>query len=111
MSRINEFDKTYVFRYDKNVMNDTMTYTASEARKKLYRLIRQASRGLRSYEIKLRGSDPVVLMSKAELESWQETLDILSNPKEAKTLKKAMKETSAIAHNDMLKAIGLTDET
>lgn len=92
-------------------MDSTTTFTASEARKQLYSLIRTASKGMRAYEIRLRGSDPVVLMSKAELESWQETLDILSNPKELKALQKAMRQKTTLSHSDMLKAIGLSNET
>ena len=88
-------------------MNNTTTYTASEARSKLYKLIRSASKGLKSFEIKLRGSDPVVLISKSELESWQETIDILNSPEEAKAIKKANKQTKTISHQHMLKAIGL----
>lgn len=92
-------------------MNGPTTFTASEARKQLYKLIRQASQGMRAYEIRLRGSDPVVLMSKAELESWQETLDVLSNPQERQALQQARREKTTLSHSDMLKAIGLSDAT
>ena len=88
----------------------TNTYTASEARKKLYSLIRSAAKGLKAYEIKLRGSDPVVLINKEELESWQETLDILSNPEEVKAIEKGRKEKKTISHNKLLKEIGLANE-
>lgn len=83
------------------------TYTASEAREKLYALIKSASQGLRVFEIKLRGKDPVLLINKAELESWLETLDILSNPEEAKAVRKAKKEKKTISHQDLLKEFGL----
>ncbi|OGD62017.1 hypothetical protein A2160_00430 [Candidatus Beckwithbacteria bacterium RBG_13_42_9] len=86
------------------------TYTASEARDKLYGLIKSASKGLRSYEIKLRGSDPVLLINKTELESWLETLDILSNPQEIKSIRKAKKEKKTFSHQQMMKSLGLTDE-
>ncbi|MBI4057835.1 type II toxin-antitoxin system Phd/YefM family antitoxin [Candidatus Microgenomates bacterium] len=77
-------------------MNPTTSLTASEAREKLYSLIKNAAKGLRSYEIKLRGAEPVVLISKNEIDSWLETLDILSNPKEAKAIRSARKEKRLI---------------
>lgn len=87
-------------------MNIT-TYSASEARKNLYSLIKRSAKGLRSFEITLRGSDPVILVSKKELESWQETLDILSNSQEREAVRIAKKETKTVSHKDMLKEIGL----
>lgn len=88
-------------------MNNTTTYTASEARKKLYSLIKSVAKGLHAYEIKLRGEDSVVLINKSELESWQETLDILSSPEETKSVRKAKKEKKLISHAQMLKELGL----
>jgi prevent-host-death family protein len=90
-------------------MLNTTIYTASEARKNLYSLIKSASEGLKTFEINLRGSDPVILMSKEEVESWQETLDIMSNPEEAKALNKALKEKSTISHEQVLKKFGLDE--
>lgn len=83
------------------------TYTASEARDKLYQLVKAAGTGLSSFEIILRGSEPVILMNKAELESWQETLDILSNKKEITSIRRARKQKKIISHNKMLKRIGI----
>jgi len=88
-------------------MNNTTTYSASEARKNLYSLIKSASKGLKAVEINLRGSEPVVIISKAELESWLETLDMLSNPEEARVVRKARNEKKVVSHNKLLKEIGL----
>lgn len=91
---------------------DTQVYTASEARKRLYDLIESAGKGLRTYEITRRGSgDSVVLLSKRELESWQETLDILSSKVEVKAIRKALRERRTISHKQLLKAIGLAHES
>lgn len=88
---------------------NTITTTASEARKNLYNLIKEASKGLKNYEITLRGIDnPVVLISKAELESWQETFDILNNPSEIEAVRKGRKEKKLISHNNLLKEISLS---
>lgn len=92
-------------------MNHRAIYTASEARKKLYNLIRSAAAGMKSYEINLRGSDPVVLVNKAELEAWQETLDILANPEEIKNLRLARKSKKIISHKDLLKDLKLSHAT
>ena len=93
-----------------NFINLT-TYTASEARAKLYSLIKTASKGLKAFEIQLRGSDPVVLLNKSELLSWQETLDILSDKEEIKAVRKARKQRRTYTHKDMLKAISVKNET
>lgn len=85
------------------------TYTVSEARKNLYDLVKSAARGLKSYEITLRGSEEsVVLINKAELEAWQETLDILSSPEEVKAVRIGKKQKRTLSHKEMLKAIGLS---
>jgi prevent-host-death family protein len=88
-------------------MNNVISLTASEARGKLYTLIREVAKGLRSYEIKLRGVEPVVIVNRADLESWLETLDILSNPSEAKAVRSAKSEKKLIPHQEALKSLGL----
>lgn len=88
-----------------DIIIDLKTYTASEAREKLYRLIRMAGSGLRTFEIILRGAEPVILMNRAELESWQETIDILTNRREINSLRKARKEKKLISHKRLLKTL------
>ncbi|MEK7470452.1 MAG: type II toxin-antitoxin system Phd/YefM family antitoxin [Patescibacteria group bacterium] len=84
-------------------MINTSTITASEARDDLYNIIRKASRGLRAFEIKLRGVSPVVLISKEELEGWLETLDIMASPEEVEALDEARNEKTTISLEDVLK--------
>ena len=86
-------------------MDNITTYTASEARENLYKLIKLAAKGLNSYEIKLRGEPSVVLISKDELDSWLETLDILSNPTEIKTIRIAKKEKGSVSHKNLLQKL------
>jgi antitoxin YefM len=90
-------------------MNKMTTLTASEAREDLYTLIRTASNGLRSYEINLRGADPVVLISKSEIESWLETLDVLSSPQEMEAINESKKDKKVFSHADVFKKLGLKD--
>lgn len=85
----------------------TITLTASEARENLYQIIKKASMGMQAFEIKLRGSEPVVLMSRSEIESWEETLDIMSSPEEVKDLREAMKETKVYGEAEMKKMLGI----
>jgi antitoxin YefM len=88
-------------------MLKSTTLTASDARSNFYNLISEASKGLRSFEITLRGSNPVVLISKEELESWLETVDILSSPEEMQSIKSAAKKHKLISHADLKKSLGL----
>lgn len=90
-------------------MNTTATLTVSEARENLYDLVRAASRGLKTYEITIRGEDDsVVLINRSELEAWQETLDILSSRGEITAVRQARKEKKTISHQNLLKEFGLT---
>ncbi|OGZ27964.1 MAG: hypothetical protein A2427_00490 [Candidatus Nealsonbacteria bacterium RIFOXYC1_FULL_40_7] len=88
-------------------MDNIITYTASEARKNFYTLIKKASKGLSSYEINLRGASPVVLIGKAELESWLETLDILTSKDEVAAVKKGIASKKITSHKDLLSELGL----
>lgn len=90
-------------------MNTAASYTVSQARENLYDLVRSVSRGLKTYEITLRGAeDSVVMINKSELEAWQETLDILSNTPEIRAVRKAKKEKKTIPHKELLKTLGLS---
>lgn len=73
-------------------MDTFSSLTASEARQNFYSLIKDVAKGLRSYEIRLRGSDPVVILNKEELESWLETFEVLSDQKLVRDLKESLKD-------------------
>lgn len=88
-------------------MINISTLTASEARQDLYNLIRKASRGPRAFEIKLRGVDSVILISKEELEGWLETLDIMSNTEEVKAIEEGKRSKKLIPFEDIKKELGL----
>jgi PHD/YefM family antitoxin component YafN of YafNO toxin-antitoxin module len=64
-------------------MSQTSTYTASQTRDNLFRLIKKTASGLIKPEITLKGSDPVIMISKAEYESWMETLSITQVERQA----------------------------
>ena len=88
-------------------MDNVITYTASEARKNFYSLVKKASKGLSSYEINLRDASPVVLIGKAELESWLETLDIIASKDEVEAIKKGLASKKITSHKDLLSELGL----
>lgn len=102
-------DKPYEKTYDwlMNLTSTSKIYTASEAREKLYTLIKATGSGFKTFEITLRGSEPVMLINKSELEAWQETLDILSNKREINAVRKARKQKKILTHRQMKKAICL----
>lgn len=85
------------------MLNTYTTYTASEARDNLYDLVRSAGKGLRSYEITLRGAKPVILMSREELDNWMETFDVMSNPEEVRAIKAGKKSKKSIPLEKLLK--------
>lgn len=85
----------------------TITLTASEARENFYQLVKKASMGVQAFEIKLRGSEPVVLMSKSELESWEETLDVMGSPEEVEAIAEGRKTTKRISNDEMKKLLGI----
>ncbi len=91
MHDIFALDYTYAITYDLSMMK-TKTVTASEARADLYHLIDQASKGLTAVEIVSRGKEPVVMMSKTELDAWEETLDVLSSPNEMAAIRSGKKD-------------------
>jgi len=86
------------------------TYSPSDARKNLYWIVKDAGAGLTTYEITQKNGHSVVVMSKEEYDGWQETLDILSNPREASALLAAEKETKTYSWDEMLKINGITHE-
>lgn len=90
------------------MFNTYTTYTASQARDNLYDLVRSAGKGLRSYEITLRGAKPVILMSREELDSWIETFDVMSNPEEAEAIKLAKKQKRNIPLEKLFKDLDLS---
>ena len=63
------------------------------------------------FEIKLRGAEPVALISKAQLESWLETLDIMSNPEEVEAIREGMKTKKTIPLKQVLKEAGLDEDS
>ena len=86
---------------------DVTSYSASDARQNFYSLIKSASTGLKAIEINLRGSEPVLMLNKAEVESWLETLDILSSPKEIKAIRSGMANKKLVSFKELKRSLGV----
>lgn len=93
-----------------NPFIDLTTITASEARKKLFELLENTSKGKGGYEIQLRGKGSAVLMNKDEFEGWLETIDIMSIPGEAEKILKSAKSKKRYSWEKVKKMLNLIDD-
>lgn len=66
--------------------------TASDARSNFYDLIEQSNKNFSNFIITNKGKPRAVMISYEDFESWQETLNVLSDKKIMKQLKNASKE-------------------
>lgn len=66
--------------------------TATQARKNFFALIAASQKPGFAVTITHEGLPKVVMMSFEEFEGWMETMDILSDPKEAAAVRAAFKE-------------------
>lgn len=105
-------DITYANLYDTYIMSKLITYTASDARKNFYSLVRDTAIGAYTPTISLRDSGTVVMMSLEEYESWQETLDVMSDSKLVTDINEATQESvdDATHLGELIKELGLEDE-
>lgn len=81
------------------------TLPANEARSNFYRMLDEVGK-LRQFTITHRGKTSAVIMSMEEFESWQETLDILSNKKLVNSINKARKTAKTCSKKQADKLIG-----
>lgn len=68
---------------------------ASVARANFYQMLDEAGEDMRQFTIVPRSKPPLILMSVAEFEGWQETLEIMSDKKLVADLKQAKKDLKA----------------
>lgn len=71
------------------------TLTVSDARTNLYDMMEEVRKYLRRFVITHHGKPQAVLMPVEDLESWEETLDILSNKKLMADIRQAEKDYKA----------------
>lgn len=107
-------DKAYEKAYDKSVTMKQDTFTVSEARKNLYDLVDAVDNQLRSFLIVHKGQPAAVLMPVDEVESWQETLEIMSDKKLVKSIKRGLEDIKAgrvIPLEEVMKKLELNEDT
>lgn len=66
------------------------TIPASQARSHFYQILEETGDKWRQITITLRGKTKAVIMSIDEFASWQETLDIMSDKKLVKSIKRGL---------------------
>jgi prevent-host-death family protein len=84
------------------MLNKVTTINASDARADFYNLVKMAASGSKTFEITLRDSSTAVLISRDELESWMETLDVMSSPAEVKAIRESMNEKGGISLDELV---------
>ncbi len=87
------------------------TISASKARNNLYKILDEVKNGLKSYTITLRGEAQAVVINPEELESWEETLDILSDNKLVAQILKSQEDIKSgdyISENDLMKKLNIS---
>lgn len=62
---------------------------ANEARANIYKLLDEVSNNLRRFVITHRGKPKAIVMPVEEVEAWEETMEIMSDKKLMKDLKKS----------------------
>lgn len=87
------------------------TISASKARNNFYKILDEVKNGLKSYTITLRGEAQAVVINPEELESWEETLDVLSDNKLVAQILKSQEEIKSgdyISEDDLIKKLNIS---
>ena len=87
------------------------TISASKARDNLYKILDEVKNGLKSYTITLRGVAQAVVINPEELETWEETLDILSDNKLVAQILKSQEEIKMgqyLSEDDIIKELNIS---
>lgn len=87
------------------------TISASKARNNLYKILDEVKNSLQSYTITLRGEAQAVIINPEELESWEETLDILSDNKLVAQILKSQEEIKSgdyLSEDNLIKKLNIS---
>ena len=88
----------------------TTTLPATKARQKFFKLLEEAEQPGAKITITVKGIPKVVMMPAEEFEEWQETLDIMSDQKLLKGIKKGLeniKKGKTYSSKEVKKRLGL----
>ena len=86
------------------------TFTASQTRANIYNMLDQVKDNLAQFVISHKGIPTAALIPLEELESWQETLEIMSDQKLMKQIKQGEKDIKlgkTIPMDKVIKELGL----
>ncbi len=78
---------------------------ANEARANFYQIIEEAGEDMRQFTITHRNGKPVIMMSVAEFEGWQETMEILANKPLMASIKRAQKSKKVYTEEEARKIL------
>ncbi len=93
--------------------NPSSTISASQARNNFYSILKTVSKKLKRVTVTLRGEAQAVLMHPDEVESWDETMEILADNKLLSQILKSeteRKSNKTISEKKLLKELGLSQK-
>ncbi len=91
-------------------MNSKTTLSATKARAKLFEIIEKVDETGIHYVLTINGVPKAVIMNAEEFESWQETLDIMSNPKLVRGIEESKKELKQGKYHTFKEVFDMTPE-
>jgi antitoxin YefM len=89
------------------------TISASHARNNFYNILKNVDKKVDSYTITIRGEAKAVVMNPDEVESWQETIDIMSDKNLVADILKSELEISkgeTVSEEFLLRELGISPE-
>lgn len=91
-------------------MNIKTTLSATEARQNFFDILETVGKTNIPFTITVNGVPRVVLMNAEDYDSWQETLEIMSNPEMVKGIKESEKELKEGKYATFEKVFGMTPQ-
>lgn len=91
-------------------MNIKTTKSATEVRKDFFDILDQVERSGVPYTVTKGGKPVVVMMSAEQYESWEETLDIMSDPELVKGIEEGLDDLKHGRTNTFEEVFGMTQE-
>lgn len=91
-------------------MNSKTTIPVTEARANFFDIIEKVDETGVRYVLTVNGVPKAVIMNAEEFESWQETLDIMSNPELVRGIEESEKEIREGKYSTFEEVFGMTPE-
>lgn len=78
---------------------------ANVARANFYQILEEAGVDMRQFTIVPRDKPPIIVMSVAEFEGWQETIDIMSDKKLVASINRGLKSKKSYSEKEAYKIL------